>query len=397
MRSPRTTPPTRWRRRTRSSSTHRPGLIGLETALALDDHEPGRPRPPDAVGGDRPALDDTRPGSSVSTTTARSSEGRRGERRRVRSRAEWTVDPHAFHSKSINTPFTGRSSPAAWCIRSSRGRHIVVRRQWSRRWSWYDRTPACAARTRGRNGLPGSVLRRDRDEDRRGLLQHRHDRLPGGPHRPLVPRTDRDDDGTADRQHRRQRSTTSRGDRGSPGSSCATCLRVRPRGGRREPCTTYLDEHGVPGIIGRRHAPAHAAHQGPRSDAGALSNEVRDPTNWSTSRARRPSLIGRDLAREVTTPSRTPGTADLSVERTARVRGGRGGGAGIGELLERPDGRTLQGRRPRLRHEAEHPGSARRERLRRDRAPGRHAGRDDPRAAATRASSSRTARATPSR
>ena len=62
------------------------------------------------------------------------------------------------------------------------------------------------ARPRRRHGLPRArafgAARRGR---RRGRLQHHDDRLPGDPHRSLVPRPDRRHDLPADRQRRRQR------------------------------------------------------------------------------------------------------------------------------------------------------------------------------------------------
>ena len=67
------------------------------------------------------------------------------------------------------------------------------------------REPGRHAGARGRHDAARQGVRRLRRVVRRDGVQHRHDRLPGDAHRPVVLRPDRGDDRPAHRQHRRQR------------------------------------------------------------------------------------------------------------------------------------------------------------------------------------------------
>jgi dihydroorotase len=101
-----------------------PGLIGLETALALTiTHlvDPGYLSMSDAL-------------ERLSTAPARMlglgdhgslAEGSAANVVVFDPGAEWVVDPHAFHSKSINTPFTGRSLKGRVTHTFFKGKHVV--------------------------------------------------------------------------------------------------------------------------------------------------------------------------------------------------------------------------------------------------------------------------------
>ena len=85
------------------------------------------------------------------------------------------------------------------------------------------RARAARARARGRPDLPRRAYGAARRDLRRGGLHHRHDRLPGDAHRPVVPPPGRRDDRPAHRQHRHQRrGRRSRAGSGSRATSCAT-------------------------------------------------------------------------------------------------------------------------------------------------------------------------------
>ena len=207
-------PPTtrRTRSRTRTASGARPpsGMLGLETALgvvaeAMVDTglldwagvadrmsvRPGADRPPRRATAGR-SRSASRPTSCWSTPTRR---------------APWSTAPSCV-SRSRNTPYAGRTLPGAG------GRDVPARPRRpcstaqlveARRMSALHGARAGAARPRGRPGLPRPRLRRRGRDLRRGGLHHRHDRLPGDAHRPVVPPAGRGADRAAHRQHRRQR------------------------------------------------------------------------------------------------------------------------------------------------------------------------------------------------
>ncbi len=140
----------------------------------------------------------------------------------------------------------------------------------------------CAARPRGRPHLHRRGLRRRRRDLRRGGLQHRHDRLPGDPHRPVLPPPGRRDDRPARRQHRRQR----RGPRvrrasGSPGTSCATPPGCRAAGARSARLDDELVAQGVVGISGidTRALTRHLRERGAMR-VGISSTETDPPRCW---------------------------------------------------------------------------------------------------------------------
>jgi len=99
----------------------------------------------------------------------------------------------------------------------------------------------------------------------------------------------------------------------------------------------YLEGHGVPGIsdIDTRRLTRHIRTAGAMQ--GALSTEIRDADELVDVARAAPSLVGRDLAREVTTP--TPYTWS---ETDLKRRAAAGYAAGVetsppsGRLLDRP-------------------------------------------------------------
>ena len=122
-----------------------------------------------------------------------------------------------------------------------RGRDVPARqgRPCSTGSSHDGREPDGAAGPRGRAHLPRRGVRRRGRDLRRGGLLHRHDRLPGDAHRPVVPPPGRRDDRPAHRQHRRQRRGPGvRRGSGSPGTSSATPPACRRTGARSAASTT---------------------------------------------------------------------------------------------------------------------------------------------------------------
>ena len=129
---------------------------------------------------------------------------------------EHVIEPARFRSKARNTPFGGWACVGAPWMTVVGGR--VVMRDGRRR---RGRAGRDAARAGGpgagrRPGLRGRAPRRPRRGGGRGRVQHRHERVPGDPHGPLVQGADRLHDVPAHRQHGRER--------GGPG--------VRPAVGR---------------------------------------------------------------------------------------------------------------------------------------------------------------------
>ena len=116
-------------------------------------------------------------------------------------------------------------------------------------------------------------------DGRRGGLQHRHDGLPGDPHRSLVRRPDRHAHLPAHRQHRHQpRGLSSRAASSPPGSSSATC-RSRPRtgaSGEDLPDLPRAQRHRR--HRRHRHAPPHAhpAHARARRTAASWPAPIDD-------------------------------------------------------------------------------------------------------------------------
>ena len=105
-----------------------------------------------------------------------------------------------------------------------------------------------AGRGRRRGGARG---------DGRARLQHRHERVPGGDHRPVLRRT-------GDRLHQHRTSattgptprTTRRSRRTAAASWCATWPTCRRTGAPTEGLEPFLRRHGMPGHHRRRHPPA---------------------------------------------------------------------------------------------------------------------------------------------
>ena len=352
------------------------GVLDLPTLVARMTHRPGaHPRPAGRHARARRAgrRDARRPRAAL--------EGRRRAR---------------FRSKSRNTPFEGWDVTGR-AVAVLVGGRLVYEERGRRR-----RRCGCASvmgRDRGDAVLAladGTVFRgRAFGAARRGggraRLQHQHDGLPGDPHRPVVRGAARRDDVPRDRQRRRQ----------PRGRRVAAAVRARlrrarvPRGavvaGAPSESLGALPgaRHGIPGIEGIdtralvRHLRDHGAQEAVLSsgdlDAERLVRKAKDT----------PSLVGRDLVREVTCAEPYDWDAGAvearrlrhAPTRSRRVRGRR----------------AVQGRRLRLRHQVQHPAQPGRRRLPRARRAGVHAGARGAGARGPTASSSRTAPAIPTR
>ena len=130
----------------------------------------------------------------------------------------------------------------------------------------------------GRHGVPGAGVRRGRRDVRRDGLQHRDDRLPGDPDRPVLLRPDRRDDRPAHRQHRRSTTRTrSRGGSGSAATSSASRPGSRRTGGRQRSLDDELRAQGVTGIAitGTRALTRHLRERG--AMRAAISTGTADP------------------------------------------------------------------------------------------------------------------------
>jgi dihydroorotase len=102
-----------------------PGLIGLETALALTLTHLVEPGHLTMIG----ALDrlSTAPASILGLMEhGVLAEGRTANVVVFDPATEWVVDPHLFHSKSINTPFTGKSLKGRVLHTFFRGKRVVA-------------------------------------------------------------------------------------------------------------------------------------------------------------------------------------------------------------------------------------------------------------------------------
>ena len=166
----------------------------------------------------------------------------------------------------------------------------------------------------------GEALRRRRDRVRRGGVQHRADRLPGGPDRPRLPPADRDDDVPAPGQLRRQRAPTPspRACR-SPASSCREASRRRSNHRADGSLQDDLLDAGVVGIseVDTRRLTRHMRSAG--AMRAGISTEVLDADALLEQVRRRRRWRARTWPREVSTPH--------GVRRSRRRRGavpGRG-------------------------------------------------------------------------
>ena len=147
----------------------------------------------------------------------------------------------------------------------------------------------------------GHRVRRRRGGCGRAVLQHLHDRLPGGPDRPELRRADRHDDDAAHRQLRGQRRR----------HGVARRLREGLRRARDVRRAVELARRGVAAGVprgarrrrdrGRRHPAPHAPPARARRDArGDLDRRDRRH-DARRPRAASPGLVGRDLVAEVAT------------------------------------------------------------------------------------------------
>ena len=196
--------------------------------------------------------------------------------------------------------------------------------------SWAGRREG-APRPRGRDGVPG---RRDRpagDVLRRDRLQHRDERVPGSPDRPLLLRPDRRHDGGARRQLRHPRGRGGVGPRPRRRLRRARLPDALERHGRRdEPRRRISTQNGVTGLHGL--------------DTRSLVRRIRSEG------AMRAGDLDRDRGPRRAPPPRARVAGDAR-ERprarrvAARRRGSHREGAGSKKY---PRGRR------RLRHEAQH-------------------------------------------
>ena len=158
---------------------HRPARLGRRRRADVRTRRRGSAGSPTTAGRSRRA---SRP-TSCSTTRPRAA----------------TVDPSESASLSRNTPYAGHGAARPG------GRHVPARHgRPSSTGSWHDAADARCWSSRTAGPSTARPTARGRDL-RRGGLHHRHDRLPGDAHRPVVPPPGRRDDRAARRQHRRQR------------------------------------------------------------------------------------------------------------------------------------------------------------------------------------------------
>ena len=143
-------------------------------------------------------------------------------------------------------------------------------------WCW--RTVRClgaAARRRGTGG-------------RRGLLQHRDDRLSGNPDRSLLCRADHHLHLSPYRQCRDQSPRISRPrHRPRAGSWCEPTSPSRPIGAPTQPLDAWLEAHGLIGLSGDRHAAADPADPRPGARPTGSSPTIRDGRSMSPRCGRR--------------------------------------------------------------------------------------------------------------
>ena len=213
----------------------------------------------------------------------------------------------------------------------------------------------------GRRHRPRRIRHRsDRGRRWRGLFQHRNDRLPGNPHRPLLCRPDRHLHLSAYRQYRHQRRRPGEPRRGPR-------LRRPRRGhrlGRHQPVELALVEPSRRLAEGARHRRHHRDRH-----AGAHSPHPRPRHAQRRHRQRSGGAVrprGTEGARRRPRPDggsrpRSAGHEPRDFRLVADDLGGEE------RLRQPPDRRGPQGRRHRLRGEAQHPAPARRGRLRRHR------------------------------
>ena len=175
------------RRRRRGDGRDRSARLGRRrrphVGASGADRAPGRPRPPDRRRASPPTS------CSSTRTRARTVDGRRaGE-----PQPQLAVRGSLACPRGWSRPSCAVVPPCSTASSSGREREHA------------NGTGTRRAGARGRPGLPRSRLRRGGRDLRRGGLLHRHDRLPGDPHRPVVPPAGRRADRAAHRQLRRER------------------------------------------------------------------------------------------------------------------------------------------------------------------------------------------------
>ena len=248
------------RSRSRSSWCARSGMTPLELIDALLDAAGAHPRPPRRHARAR------RPGRPRAGRPRARLEGRRG-------RAHLALE-------ELRVPGARAARP--------RAAHLGRRAARARRWT------AEGARVSERAVLAladgtvfeGEAFGAARDGDRRGRLQHRHDRLPGDPHRSVLRRADRVHDLPRDRQHRRQ--PRGRGvARHLPSGFVVRDHVDFPSNWRsRESLDAYLTRHDIPASAGSTRA-RWCASSARRASMNGDHRARRDSTSRRCARARR--------------------------------------------------------------------------------------------------------------
>ena len=105
----------------------------------------------------------------------------------------------------------------------------------------------------------------------------------------------------------------------------------------------YLQHHDVPGLVGidTRRLTRHLRDRG--AMRGALSSEITDADELVDLARSSPSMVGLDLAREVSTPEPYTWTrADVAARRTGGYAAGAETSPASAELLAEPEGETLE-------------------------------------------------------
>jgi len=246
-------------------------------------------------------------------------------------------DPAAFRSRGRSTPFAGSPAPGAPWMTLVGGVTVgVVTR------------PVLLALADGRV-FRGEALGAAGESHGEVVFKHVHDRLPGDPHRPVVPGADGLHDLSPDRQLRHQPEDVESRRPWLAGFIVKEACPFPSSWRARVPLDTYLREHQIVGNPGDRHprpnpAPArsrrpggHHLHRGAGREAARGAGRGRCPACSAATRHRG--------------------------ERDAAPRLGRGA-VGSGPRLYQTSGAPVQGHRARLGDQAEHPALPQRARLR---------------------------------
>ena len=248
-----------------------------------DDHRARRARSPRSDDADRIAVDRARADprarhAGVPRDRFRGEPGRCSTRPR-----RWSVDATSLQSKSRNTPFARPgASPGRVMHTFFEGRPTVRDGKVLERGSCVsddqEAYEPALARPRGRDRLRGYRLRRGRDHDRRGLLQHGtltgYQEVLTDPsyHGQIVTMTAPQIGNTGvERARRPVAAAVGRGVRRARGIADGLVVALRGIARRLPQAPRHLRD------LGGRHPPADPAPPRPGSDAGALSTDIVGP------------------------------------------------------------------------------------------------------------------------